>query len=42
MSERYILDHTAFAARRLDISHRPGCPAGISKGLSFFILGDQI
>ena len=37
-SERYGLTNTAFAARRLDVSHRRKGQAEVLKGSNFFIL----
>jgi len=37
LSDRYRLAVTAFAARRLDVSYRQGCPAKISKKLYFYL-----
>ena len=39
-SERYRLVVTAFAARRLEVCHKRGCRARISKSSNFFILGE--
>ena len=39
-SERCGLAVAAFAARRLDIAHRRGCRAGISKSFVFYLMSD--